>query len=247
MREVSIEVRDSPRVKVDKQADRIRQMFAEISPRYDFLNHFLSCGQDILWRRKVARLLKNLGQGPALDVCCGTGDLILEFFRVVGHQVPLVGIDFCRPMLRLAQKKAQKKSARIWFIEGDGLHLPFPDDQFAVVAVAFGLRNMADMRRGLAEMYRVCRPEGQVAILEFTLPRAPVFRKIYRYYFQHLLPRIGQLVAPNRHEAYGYLPASVLEFPQGNSLLREMERVGLRHLWYRSFTFGVATLYVGSK
>ncbi|WP_347242966.1 bifunctional demethylmenaquinone methyltransferase/2-methoxy-6-polyprenyl-1,4-benzoquinol methylase UbiE [Thermogutta sp.] len=247
MTEISIEVRDRPWAKVDKQADRIREMFAEISPRYDFLNHFLSCGQDILWRRKVARLLKNLGQGPALDVCCGTGDLVLEFFRVVQHRVPLVGIDFCRPMLRLAQKKAQKKSAKIWFIEGDGLNLPFPDDQFAVVAVAFGLRNMADLQRGLGEMYRVCRAGGEIAILEFTLPRAPVFGKLYRFYFQHILPRVGQWVAPNRHEAYGYLPASVLEFPQGNSLLREMERVGLRHLWHRSFTFGVATLYVGTK
>ena len=244
---VSLEVQDGRGVKVDKQADRIREMFAEISPRYDFLNHFLSCGQDVLWRRKVAQLLTSLGRGPVLDVCCGTGDLILEFFRVVRHQVPLVGIDFCRPMLRLAQKKAQKKGAKIWFIEGDGLTLPFPDDQFATVAVAFGLRNMADMRRGLAEMYRVCRPEGQVAVLEFTLPRAPVFGKFYRYYFQYVLPRIGQWLAPNRHEAYGYLPASVLEFPQGNSLLREMEAAGLKHLWYRSFTFGVATLYVGTK
>lgn len=232
---------------VDKRGGRIREMFAEISPRYDLLNHLLSGGQDIVWRRRTARLLANLGGGPVLDVCCGTGDLILEFYRRVGNRHPMVGIDFCRPMLQLAAHKAARRRASIVLIEGDALALPFPDDRFAVVAVAFGLRNMADTRGGLEEMRRVCRPNGEVAILEFTLPERKLLAAFYKVYFRQILPRVGQWLAPNRHSAYEYLPVSVLEFPKGADLVREMETVGLREVRMYSFTFGIASLYIGRK
>lgn len=240
-------VGSSPCQTVDKRAGRIRAMFAEISPRYDLLNHLLSCGQDIIWRRRAARVLKGLGTGPVLDVCCGTGDLILEFCRRVGNRHPMIGVDFCRPMLQLAARKAARRGVSILLVEGDGLALPFPDDQFAVVAVAFGLRNMADPRMGLAEMRRVCRPGGEVAILEFTLPQGPLLGRLYKIYFRHVLPRVGQWLAPNKHSAYEYLPASVFEFPKGAGLVREMDAVGLREVRAYPFTFGIATLYTGRK
>lgn len=232
---------------IDKRASRIRDMFAEISPRYDLLNHLLSCGLDIHWRQRTARLLRNLGTGPVLDVCCGTGDLIFTLADRAGPRWPLIGVDFCRPMLELARRKAARQRFGVVFLEGDGLHLPFPDDAFAVVSVAFGLRNMADTIQGLRELARVCRPGGEVAILEFTLPEGGPFGAVYRFYFRHVLPKIGQLLAPNKHSAYQYLPESVMEFPRGSGLLRQMESVGLRELRAFPFTFGVVTLYLGQK
>lgn len=222
-------------------------MFAEIAPRYDLLNHVLSFGTDVYWRFRTVRASEAVGSGPILDVCCGTGDLALAFWRHGDDRFPIVGVDFCQPMVRLAKRKAERRRADILFVEGDGLRLPFPDGTFAVVAVAFGLRNMADTARGLAEMVRVCRPGGEVMILEFTLPRLFPLSIVYRAYFRFLLPLIGQVLAPNREMAYNYLPQSVLEFPQGASLLAEMEKAGLRNLMAQPFTLGIATLYKGVK
>ncbi|HQF13433.1 MAG TPA: bifunctional demethylmenaquinone methyltransferase/2-methoxy-6-polyprenyl-1,4-benzoquinol methylase UbiE [Thermogutta sp.] len=222
-------------------------MFAEIAPRYDLLNHLLSFGTDVYWRDRTVKSSEVLGTGPVLDVCCGTGDLTLAFWRHRRNSFPIVGVDFCREMVQLAKRKADRRHAQIHFIEADGLHLPFPDDTFAVVAVAFGLRNMADTGRGLSEMVRVCRPGGEVMVLEFTLPTLFPINVIFRAYFRFLLPIIGQALAPNRQEAYNYLPASVHEFPQGEALLAEMAKAGLKDLVLRPFSFGIATLYKGSK
>lgn len=222
-------------------------MFAEIAPRYDFLNHLLSFGVDVYWRFRTVRSSKALDTGPILDVCCGTGDLALAFWRHRRNRFPIVGVDFCREMVELARRKADRRGAHIHFIEGDGLHLPFPDDTFAVVAVAFGLRNMADTAKGLSEMVRVCRPGGEVMVLEFTLPTLFPINLIYRVYFRFVLPVIGQALAPNRQEAYNYLPASVHEFPQGNALLAEMAKAGLEDLVLKPLSFGIVTLYKGSK
>lgn len=232
---------------LDKQGKRIRGMFAEIAPRYDLLNHLLSLGADVYWRWQVVRQSTCLNIGPVLDLCCGTGDLALAFWRRIGQGQPIVGVDFCRPMLTRARQKAAQLGATIQFIEADGLHLPFADDTFAVVAVAFGLRNMANTEAALSEMTRVCRPGGEVMILEFTLPRFFLFNRIYRFYFRHILPRIGERLAPNREAAYNYLPVSVLEFPQGNSLLAKMGQAGLSNLTAMPLTLGVATLYKSAK
>jgi len=222
-------------------------MFAEIAPRYDLLNHVLSFGTDVYWRFRTVKASEARKLGPVLDVCCGTGDLALAFWRHGNDHFPIVGVDFCQPMVRLARRKAEHRHANILFVEADGLHLPFPDETFAVVAVAFGLRNMADTARGLAEMVRVCRPGGEVLVLEFTLPRLFPLNRVYRVYFRFLLPFIGQVLAPNRQMAYNYLPESVMEFPQGASLLAEMEKAGLRNLKAKPFTLGIATLYKGVK
>ncbi|MGQ9820299.1 MAG: bifunctional demethylmenaquinone methyltransferase/2-methoxy-6-polyprenyl-1,4-benzoquinol methylase UbiE [Thermogutta sp.] len=232
---------------VDKAASRIRTMFAEIAPRYDFLNHLLSLGIDIRWRRKAVRLAGDPAGGPILDVCCGTGDLALAFRRRHPNGIAIVGADFCRPMLVIGKEKAGKRGAAIQFIEADALKLPFPDNAFGLVSVAFGLRNVADTDRGLREMARVCRPGGRVLVLEFTLPRVPVIGGLYRWYFHRVLPRIGQALARNRYSAYNYLPASVEEFPQGSALLRRMTTAGLRDAKAFPMTFGIATLYLGTK
>lgn len=238
---------DSPGASVDKSATRIRRMFAEIAPRYDLLNHLLSAGVDIYWRRRTVRLVEPVPPGPVLDVCAGTGDLAFAFHRHMRGERTLVAADFCRPMLRLGLAKARRRRIQgIQWIEADALGLPFDDERFALVSVAFGLRNVADTDAGLREMVRVCRAGGKVAILEFTVPRGPLGR-VYGWYFHRVLPRIGQALAGNRYSAYNYLPASVTEFPQNEGLVRRMLAAGLREAEHFPLSFGIATLYLGTK
>ncbi|MBN1909203.1 MAG: bifunctional demethylmenaquinone methyltransferase/2-methoxy-6-polyprenyl-1,4-benzoquinol methylase UbiE [Pirellulales bacterium] len=233
---------------VDKSAARIRTMFGQIARRYDLLNHVLSLGIDRRWRRRAVRLVPPDGDGPVLDVCTGTGDLALDYWRAGGEKTPVVGADFCRPMLTRAQNKTARSGASgVRLVEADSLRLPFADDSFGIVTVAFGLRNVGDTDRGLREMVRVCRPGGRVAVLEFSSPTFPPLRLVYGWYFRHVLPRIGQALASNPHAAYNYLPTSVGEFPQGEALSSRMRQAGLGHVWYEQFTFGIATLYVGVK
>ncbi len=233
---------------VDKSSEKIQRMFGEIAPRYDLLNRLLSMGIDRRWRRRTTRLVPP-GDGPVLDVCTGTGDLALAYWKAGGRNVRVIGTDFAHPMLTIAKDKATKAEAdsHVSFLEADTLSLPFSDERFQVVTVAFGLRNVCDTDRGLGEMVRVCRPGGQVAVLEFSTPRIWPIRQIYLSYFRHVLPRIGQAVARNRQSAYNYLPESVGEFPQGEALVQRMAQAGLRDVHFQSFTFGIATLYVGTK
>ena len=223
-------------------------MFGEIAPRYDLLNRLLSMGIDRRWRRRTTRIVPP-GEGPVLDVCTGTGDLALQYWKAGGRKVRVAGTDFAHPMLTIARQKAIKAKAQdnVSFLEADTLSLPFPDATFQVVTVAFGLRNVSDTDRGLREMARVCRPGGQVAILEFSTPNTWPLRQIYLAYFRHILPRIGQAVARNQQSAYNYLPESVGEFPQGNALAARMTEAGLHDVRFHVFTFGIATLYVGTK
>lgn len=233
---------------VDKSGSRVRQMFGEIAGRYDFLNHLLSAGIDRSWRRRTVRLVPPRDGGPVLDVCTGTGDLALEYWRRAGRRLAVVGADFCRPMLRIGGEKIRRAEADrdIVMLEADAQQLPVGDEKFEIVCVAFGLRNVGDTDLALREMARVCRAGGRVAVLEFSMPRG-WFGKAYRAYFRHVLPRIGQALARNRQSAYNYLPESVGEFAQGEELLGRMERAGLRATRMHRFTFGIATLYVGEK
>jgi demethylmenaquinone methyltransferase/2-methoxy-6-polyprenyl-1,4-benzoquinol methylase len=240
---------------VDKSEQRIRSMFGEISSRYDFLNHFLSGGVDYYWRWRTVREAPPRGSDPILDVCTGTGDLALAYWKRSDGQVQVIGTDFTHEMLRLArQKAAQFGPARlrtegrpVQFFEADTQQLPFPDDQFQLVTVAFGLRNVTDTRRGLREMARVCRPGGRVAVLEFSLPGNRCLRSLYQWYFRNVLPHLGQLLSRNRHMAYNYLPQSVAEFPQDEQLASMFREAGLTDVVWKPLTFGVATLYVGVK
>ncbi|OWK34582.1 bifunctional demethylmenaquinone methyltransferase/2-methoxy-6-polyprenyl-1,4-benzoquinol methylase UbiE [Fimbriiglobus ruber] len=236
---------------LDKREDRIRRMFAQIAPWYDFLNHLLSLNIDKVWRRWTVALVppRPATEGPILDLCTGTGDLALGYDRATGGSVPVVGADFCHEMLVRAAKKAAKRGAgdRITFIGADAQALPFATDSFQLVTVAFGLRNVTDTDLGLAEMVRVVRPGGRVAVLEFSRPRGRVFGPLYRWYFRAVLPRVGQVLSRSPESAYRYLPASVMSFPDGDELADKMRAHGLADVRYYPFTFGIATLYVGVK
>lgn len=224
-------------------------MFAEVARRYDLLNHLLSLGMDVRWRRVAARLAPRPLVGPVLDVCCGTGDLALAYWRASAQRAQIAGVDFCRQMIDIAQRKSSRLRITpppLWML-ADALNLPFVDGSFQVVCVAFGIRNVADPQKALREMTRVCQPGGQVAVLEFSLPQSSVIRSVYFWYFRRVLPRIGNVVSHNRSNAYGYLPASVIEFATGEAFLRQMAAVGLHNLTMRPLTWGIATIYRGTK
>ena len=234
---------------LDKREVRIRRMFGQIAPWYDFLNHLLSLNIDRSWRSKTARMVPAIpGNGPVLDLCTGTGDLALTYSKASVDQT-IVGADFCHEMLVRAAEKAKGKGVadRVQFVEADAQELPFPDDQFQIVSVAFGLRNITDPDRGLAEMVRVARPGGKVAVLEFSRPRGRILGPLYRWYFKSVLPRIGQVLARDEESAYRYLPESVMQFPDGDDLANKLRAAGLADVRYDPFTFGIATLYVGVK
>jgi demethylmenaquinone methyltransferase/2-methoxy-6-polyprenyl-1,4-benzoquinol methylase len=231
---------------IDKSASRIRGMFGAIAPTYDLLNHLLSCNVDRYWRWKTTQLVPPDAGIPVLDVCTGTGDLALAYWRRGRGQVPVIGADFCGDMLALARRKAARLGARnVAFVQADAQRLPFADNYFQIVSVAFGLRNISDYQQGLAEMVRVVQPGGRIVILEFSRPSPSLAGRLYRWYFRRLLPCIGQLLSGTR--AYYYLPASVLEFPDGEALANVLRQMGLVNVWYRPFAFRIATLYVGNK
>ena len=230
---------------VDKSGSRIRQMFGEIAGRYDFMNHFLSEGTDIYWRWKTVRMARPEGDDPILDVCTGTGDLAFAWRKKAGTETPVCATDFTHNMLKLAEKK--RKDRNVVFMEADTQHLPFEDDTFQVVSVAFGLRNVASTIGGLEEMTRVCRPGGRVVVLEFSLPDNRLLSRTYQWYFRNILPKLGQLLVRNRQAAYEYLPQSVSEFPNGQQLTEIMEEAGLERTLFKKLTGGIAAVYVGYK
>lgn len=230
---------------VDKTGGRIREMFGEIAGRYDFMNHFLSMGTDYYWRWKAVRLVGPLADAPILDVCTGTGDLAFAFRGHLPETAPVFATDFTFGMLQLAQQKRGQRDVR--FIEADTMALPFTDNMFQLVSVAFGLRNVSSTLGGLQEMARVCSPGGKVMVLEFSLPGNKLLSSIYQWYFRNILPMLGQLLVRNRHAAYEYLPQSVSEFPYGAQLTGLMEQAGLTNTRYYPLTGGIASVYIGEK
>jgi len=228
----------------NEHAGRVREMFASIASRYDLLNHLLSGNVDKRWRRIVAaRVRDKLSSNSArvLDVACGTGDLSLTLFEITGAGV--VGTDFCRPMLQIA---AGKMSGRIRFIEGDALDLPFRDGTFDVATIAFGLRNLSNVESGLAELSRVLKPGGWVAVLEFSRPANAVLRPVFNLYFTKVLPWIGRVVSGSQN-AYSYLTASVQKFPDQSQLSLLMEQAGFVQVGYENLSGGIAALHMGQR
>jgi demethylmenaquinone methyltransferase/2-methoxy-6-polyprenyl-1,4-benzoquinol methylase len=224
-------------------------MFGAIAPSYDLLNHLLSLNVDKYWRWRTTRLVPPVGTVPILDLCTGTGDLALAYDKAADGRTPIVGADFCHEMLVRAERKTETRHAseRIRYLEADAQRLPLPDNYFQIATVAFGLRNVTDTDRGIAEMVRVTRPGGKVAILEFSKPRGSIFGRLYQFYFRQILPRLGQAISRSKDNAYHYLPASVLEFPDGEAMADRLRRHGLTAVCWYPFTFGIATLYVGTK
>jgi demethylmenaquinone methyltransferase / 2-methoxy-6-polyprenyl-1,4-benzoquinol methylase len=234
---------------VDEQAtaSAVRSMFAAVAPRYDLLNHLLSVGFDIRWRRATVRALEPVLSHPSsvvADLCCGTGDLALALRRASAGKV--LGTDFCHPMLQLAREKSGRLTRSTIFLEADTLRLPFRDASLDALTIAFGFRNLSNYRRGIQEMRRVLRPGGTVAILEFSHVTWPVFGPLFRAYFRRVLPRLGAWIS-GVQGPYQYLPDSVLRFPNQEALAELLREKGFRGVRYRNFTGGVAALHLGQK
>jgi demethylmenaquinone methyltransferase/2-methoxy-6-polyprenyl-1,4-benzoquinol methylase len=233
--------------RLSEKGTKIQQMFGTIAPRYDFLNRLLSLGIDRRWRTKAVRLLKYREGSRILDVATGTGDVALEIARTTPSSVKITGADFCQEMIELGEAKvaASLYAERIDFRVAPCEDLPFPNNTFDSVTIAFGIRNVVDRKLGLAEMWRVLQPGGRMIILEFSTPRSQLFRQIYYFYFRRLLPMIGGLFS--RYNAYKYLPDSVLEFPSHEEFSRMITEAGFRNIHIHELTFGIATIYAGEK
>jgi len=231
----------------DKAPARIATMFDTIAPRYDLLNHILSAGMDRGWRDRAVDALSLPPHARVLDLCTGTGDLAIAIVRRA-NGATVVGVDFAGEMLRLARAKVRSASLdrRISLVRGDATRIPLPDDSCDGATIAFGIRNVAEPERALAELARVMRPGATLAILEFGAPRVPGIRTLYSWYFRYVLPLVGRLVSKHQ-SAYSYLPASVGTFPPPSEFSRTLAATGFSHVRAVPLTFGVVYLYVAEK
>jgi demethylmenaquinone methyltransferase/2-methoxy-6-polyprenyl-1,4-benzoquinol methylase len=228
---------------IAERKQRIQEMFNGIARRYDLLNHLLSMGIDLYWRRRALSLTRTSALAEVLDLATGTGDFALAAGRLKPRWV--VGIDVAVQMLKFGQGKIEAGAA-IRLMAGDAERLPFANDSFDLVTVAFGVRNFGHIPTGLSEAWRVLRPGGEFLILDFADPEMPIFKQLYRFYFKRILPLIGGIISGNR-PAYSYLPRSVGEFPQGKAFLDLLEVAGFRENRATRLTFGVAYVYQGLK
>ena len=229
----------------------VLQMFTGIARRYDFLNHFLSASVDRHWRRAAVKKVRELAivrsaSMLCLDVCSGTGDLAIALHRALKSRI--IASDFCHPMLTRANAKMTAAGIipGIHNVEGDALRLPFPDQSFHAVTIAFGLRNLENSRLGLQEMHRVLQPGGALVILEFSKPVVPVFKHIFHFYFRCILPKLGAAISGDE-KAYQYLPDSVGKFPNQIELIELMRSVAFRDVDYCNLSGGIAALHWGRK
>ncbi len=236
-------------VSTSKEPAKIAGMFDAIARRYDTLNRVLSAGSDVRWRRRAVRALELTGVERVLDVCTGTADLAIEAAAgSSGHAARVVGVDFAGAMLAIGRTKVQRAGLadRVQRVRGDATQLPVPDASFDAAMVAFGIRNVVDTNAGCRELYRVVRPGGRVAILEFGMPRVPGLGAAYRSYFRHILPRVGRLVS--RHsDAYSYLPESIRKFPSAEELAGAMKSAGFARVEFDRMTGGAVALHLGWK
>ncbi len=222
------------------EKEYIRKMFAGISGRYDILNHVLSLGRDMRWRRFA---VSKLPSGMILDICSGTGDVAIE----ASKRDTVISSDFCLDMLVLCNMKLkERRIERVSCIQNDAENLSFKDGIFDGAIVAFGIRNVADIKKALSEMRRVVRRGGRVVVLEFSLPENRVFRMMYFFYFRKLLPLIGYAVS-KKSGPYSYLPSSVMSFPKREEFIELMKNSGMKNIKFYDLTFGIVTVYVGSK
>lgn len=226
--------------------EKVRTMFNDIAPKYDFLNHFLSVGIDIHWRKKVRRLLSSIKPKKILDIATGTGDLALELSKLNANQI--VGVDIATEMIDIGREKIIRKGLEsiIDLQEGDAENLKFSDDSFDAITVAFGVRNFENLNKGLKEMHRVLRPGGIVAVLEFSKPKRFPVKQLYNFYFSNILPVMGKIVSKSS-AAYTYLPESVRGFAEDETFLYELARAGFKEAKQNRLTMGIATLYYANK
>ena len=225
----------------------VKEIFSTITPRYDFLNHFLSLRRDIAWRRFAINKMRFFKTKRFLDIACGTGDLSIDAARK-HPEITVNGVDFVPEMIQVGREKVyqERLSERIQFMAGDALHLPFQDNIFDVAAMAFGIRNIPDRQGALREMLRVIVPGGQLMILEMTFTRNRFFQVFYNIYLNHILPRLARRFSSNP-AAYRYLADSIMNFPTPDEFTALMEDVGIENVDAYSLTFGVTYLHVGMK
>ncbi len=230
-----------------EKKEEVRDMFDNIAPKYDFLNHTLSFSIDRLWRKRVVRIVRRCHPTHILDVATGTGDLAIEMARRM-RNTQVLGVDLSQEMLNVARRKVEAKGldGRVVLEQGDAEHLSVGTGVVDVATVAFGVRNFQDLDAGLGELARTIKPGGKVVILEFSTPKNRIFGSLYGFYSRHILPGVGAAVSHDKR-AYTYLPESVAEFPAPEKFIERMEQAGFKNCKARSQTFGIAQIYVGER
>jgi len=225
---------------------RVQRLFDSIAQRYDLLNHLLSGGIDYYWRYAALRFLEPYRHKKILDVATGTADFAIAALRL--HPEEIVGVDISGSMLEFGRKKIERKGYGniVRLLQAEAEALPFESGSFDAAIVAFGARNFENLEKGLTEMHRVLREGGKIIVLEFSRPRNFLFRQLYLFYFLWILPIIGRLISKDR-SAYQYLPDTVMKFPDGQDFLDILSRIGFRETLDRRLSFGIATIYAGSK
>jgi demethylmenaquinone methyltransferase/2-methoxy-6-polyprenyl-1,4-benzoquinol methylase len=230
-------------------AHRIKNLFSAIARHYDLLNALLSLKRDGAWRRETVKASGVDLDSKVLDVCTGTGELALAYADKIGTEGFVIASDFCFEMLVIGDRKVERRGRNVGtsFLTADTLTLPFLDETFDIVSVGFGIRNVSDLEMGIREMTRVAAPGGRIVILEFTQPVNPLFRGLYYFYFTKILPFIGNRISGSDDDAYGYLPRSVMKFPNCDALKSVMEQCGLTDVQFYRKTFGIVSIHVGKK
>lgn len=227
--------------------EQVADMFNNISKTYDFLNHFLSLGIDIIWRKKAINELKKDQPKNILDVATGTGDFAFEALSILKPE-KITGVDISAGMLEIAKQKIAKRNlGHLFEVKlGDSEKLPFTDDTFDAVTVAYGVRNFENLEAGLADIFRVLKPGGKAVVLEFSKPKAFPIKQLYNFYFNYITPGIGKLFSKDSR-AYSYLPESVAAFPDGKNFINLMDKVGYKNTKARPLAFGICSIYTGVK
>ena len=229
-----------------RKKEQVARMFDNISHRYDFLNHFLSLGIDKVWRKKAINTLRSINPKFILDVATGTGDFAIQSLTLNPDKI--IGIDISEGMLAKGRIKLKERQLndKVELLSGDSENIPFTENKFDAVTVAFGVRNFENLEKGLNEIYRVLKPTGKVVVLEFSKPGQFPFKQIYNFYFRAILPKLGRLIS-NDPAAYTYLPESVKAFPDSDDFIRILRNVGFKNTTCRSLTFGISSIYIGQK
>ncbi len=230
-----------------EKKDQVAMMFNNIASRYDFMNRFLTAGIDVRWRKKAIQQLAQLQPKKVLDVATGTGDIAILTYQQI-HPEKITGIDISEGMLELGRKKIEKLqlSDKIELLKGDSEQLPFADNSFDAITVAFGVRNFQNLEKGLAEMLRVLVPGGKLVVLEFSKPPNRIFRALCNFYTDVITPAVGRLFA-NNQKAYQYLNDSVQAFPEGQTFVNILQQAGFSDTYCKQLSFGICTIYAGSK
>ncbi len=236
----------TPYKSTDSKKDQVADMFNNIAPKYDFLNHFFSMGIDILWRKKAVKLLKKEQPKIILDLATGTGDFAFEALSLNPDRI--IGMDISEGMLAVGRTKIEKRGlvGKIEMKYGDSENLPLADNEVDAITIGFGVRNFENLEKGLSDMLRVLKPNGTAVILEFSKPKSFPIKQLYNFYFKNIMPILGKIVSKD-NAAYTYLPASVEAFPEGNDFVAILNKLGYKETNAKRVSGGIATIYTGRK